>query len=262
VPVGDPFETVGDGDVGVVLVHGFTGTPYEMRYLGAQLARAGYDVHAPVLPGHGTTIEDLERSTWQDWSAAVERAVDAMQARGRRVAVVGQSLGGLLALHVASRRSDLAAVGSLAAPLWLRGLAARVAVWTTAGWLRGVRTIPKLGGSDVRDPRVRRDNPGYRAVPTRAIGQLLAFMREVEAVLPRVTAPVLVLHARHDHTAPVACAARIAELARANRVRILPRSYHLIAADVERDIVAAEVDAFLRQHVEARSTRRDLSCAM
>jgi esterase/lipase len=59
---------------------------------------------------------------------------------------------------------------------------------------------------------------------------------------------VLVLHARHDHTAPVACAARIAERARARRVRILPRSYHLIAADVERDIVAAEVAVFLRNH--------------
>jgi esterase/lipase len=72
-------------------------------------------------------------------------------------------------------------------------------------------------------------------------------MRITDDALPLIQAPVLVLHAEHDHTAPVACAARIAARARARRVRILPRSYHLIAADVERDIVAAEVRDFLRR---------------
>ena len=73
---------------------------------------------------------------------------------------------------------------------------------------------------------------------------------------------VLVLHARHDHAAPVACAPRIAEQTRAVRIRILPRSYHLIAIDVERDIVAAEVTTFLRKHASARVSMGDLSCAM
>jgi carboxylesterase len=258
---GDPFDLVGDDDVGVVLVHGFTGTPYEVRYLGEQCARAGFTVRAPLLPGHGTTLEDLDATTWNDWAEAVERAVDSMRVRCARVAVVGQSLGGLLALHLASHRRDIACVASLAAPLWLEGLSARVAMWTTQGALRGVRKLPKLGGSDVRDKRAKAENPCYPAIPTRALGQLLDFMQLVDDCLPRVTQPVLVVHARQDHTAPVACAGRIAEGTRATRVRILEKSYHLIAVDVERDIVAAEVTTFIRRHAHAVRTTKDLTCA-
>ena len=225
-----------------------------MRYLGEALARGGSTVRGVLLPGHGTSFEDLERTRWEDWAASVEREVDAMSARCQRVAVIGQSLGGLLALHVAARHPELVAVGSLAAPLWLGGMSGHAARWltTSLGPLgRPIRRIPKLGGSDVRDRRARAENPSYGAIPTRALGELLAFMPIVEAALPEITAPLLVLHARRDHTAPVACAARILELAtraRDRRVRILERSYHLIAIDVERDLVAAEVIDFVHRH--------------
>jgi carboxylesterase len=262
----EAFDLVGDDEVGVVLVHGFTGTPYEVRYLGEQLARAGYTVRAPLLPGHGTSVGELDQTRWEDWAEHVERAADAMRVRCPRVVVVGQSLGGLLALHLASHRRDLAAVVTLAAPLWLDGLSGRVARWTTSGPLSRVRTLPKLGGSDVRDRRARAANPSYPGIPTKALGQLLAFMAVADAALPQVTQPVLVLHARQDHTAPVACATRIAEQTRAERLRILPRSYHLITMDVERDIVAAEVTAFIRKHASTPVTYarppEDSSCAM
>lgn len=259
----EPFDLVGDDEVGVVLVHGFTGTPYEVRYLGDQLAKGGYTVRGPRLPGHGTTVADLDQTTWEDWAEAVERAVDSLRVRCHRVAVVGQSLGGLLALHLASHRPDVVAVASLAAPLWLEGLSARVAKWTgPGGALARIRSIPKLGGSDVRDRRAKAENPCYDAIPTRALAQLMQFMQIADAALPAVTQPVLVLHAQQDHTAPVACAARIAERTRAVRTRILPESYHLIAVDVERDIVAAEVTRFLRTHADLRASHSgDLTCA-
>jgi len=253
VGAGDPFDFVGEdgGDVGVICIHGFTGSPYEMRYLGTALARTGATVRGILLPGHGTSVEDLARTRWEDWAGAVEREIDAMSKRCRRVALVGQSLGGLLALNAAARRPELAAVASLAAPLWLDGLVGHVARWLTGpsgGW---IQRIPKLGGSDVRDRQARAENPGYPAIPVRAIGELLAFMPVVEAVLPQIAAPVLVLHGRRDHTAPVGCAARIIACsihARARHSRILERSFHLLAIDVERDLVAAEVIAFVRRY--------------
>lgn len=246
----EPFDFDGDGSVGVVCVHGFTGTPYDMRYLGSQLARAGFHVHGLRLPGHGTRVEDLDATQWTDWADAVENAYDAMRLTCSRVAVVGLSLGGLLSLHLASRRTDVAAVASLAAPLWLEGMSARVADWAASGALANlpIRSIPKFNGSDVADVR-QKSNPGYSEIPVRALGQLAQFMRIVKAELDSVTQPVLVVHAEQDHTAPVACAHEIAAKTKAVRIRILPRSFHVITNDVERDIVAAEVIHFLRQHV-------------
>jgi carboxylesterase len=261
VALGDPFDLVGDGAIGAVCIHGFTGTPYEMRYLGEALSRAGISVHGMRLPGHGTRVEDLDETTWRDWVAAVEDAYDEMRLVCGRVALVGQSLGGLLALYIASKRTDVAAVATLAAPLWLEGLSARVAQWAADGALRRIRAIPKFYGSDVRDKRTRAENPSYSAIPTRALAQLAAFMRVVDGSLENVTQPVLVVHGTHDHTAPVACAQRIAARTRAVRTRILPRSYHVIAADVERDIVAAEVIDFLRRHVRPKLATGDLACA-
>ena len=259
--VGDPFDLVGDGEIGVVCVHGFTGTPYEMRYLGEQLARAGYSVHGLRLPGHGMRVADLDATSWSDWADAVEDAFDTMTMLHGRVAVVGQSLGGLLALHLASRRPDVAAVVSLATPLWLDGLGGKVARWAARGALQRIRTIPKFGGFDVRDRRTAAENPAYDEIPTRALGQLAMLMEITDAALPSITQPVLVLHGKDDHTAPVECAARIAARTRAVRTRILERSYHLIAADVERDIVAAEVIDFLRRHVRPAALLGELACA-
>ena len=114
-----------------------------------------------------------------------------------------------------------------------------------------VRYLPKLGGSDVRAQDVKRVNPSYRAFPVRALGQLIAFMELVDDALPDVRVPLLVLHGEHDHTAPVGSAARIAERVRARdlRVRILPRSFHLLAIDEERTIVAAEVGTFFERYL-------------
>lgn len=228
-----------DDSVGAVLVHGFTATPFEMSYLAWHLENAGVATTTPALPGHATTPADLAGRRFGEWVDTVSRAVDAMVARHARTYIVGQSLGGLLALEQASRRRDLAGVVSLAAPLWLTGLAKHASRFPVA-------YLPKLGGPDIRDRHMKAQLDSYPVVPTRALRELVAFMPVVDAVLPRIQCPVLVMHARDDHTAPVACARRIQERVPQARVRILLHSFHLISLDVERDIVASEVKAFVK----------------
>lgn len=138
-----PFSFEGDGR-GVVCIHGFTASPFEMRFVGEALARAGMTVRGPTLPGHATSARDLASREWRHWADAVERAIEELSRRCDQVAVVGQSLGGLLALRAAQERgAGLTAVASLAAPLWLTPLA-RGALWLADRFPR-IRTLPKTG---------------------------------------------------------------------------------------------------------------------
>jgi alpha-beta hydrolase superfamily lysophospholipase len=151
-PRAEPFDLAGDRR-GVLCLHGFTGTPYEVRYLGGRLAAHGLTVRGPALPGHATRLEDLVDKTWRDWADGVTAAYDDLAARCDRVAVVGQSLGGLLALDLATRRSP-AAVVSLAAPLWLDGLGGAVARTLTRGRPAGSGWCPSSAArtSGIRTP--------------------------------------------------------------------------------------------------------------
>src|SRR5665213_2379063 len=108
MPGGEPYFSPG-GPLGVLLLHGFTSTTSTVLDLAQRCAAAGYTVSAPRLPGHGTSVDDLMTTGWDDWSAAAEAAYDELSATCERVAIVGLSMGGTLAVHVASLRPDVAA---------------------------------------------------------------------------------------------------------------------------------------------------------
>jgi carboxylesterase len=247
-----PFLFEGGLDAAVLCIHGFTSTPFEVRSLGESLHRRGLTAVGITLPGHGTSVAELDRTTWKDWAAAVEAKFLELTNRYSRVALAGESLGGLLSLHTAARHPEVAAVASLAAPLWLEGMGKRLADWTQPGrWLHGrLKQVPKVGGSDIADKAVKATYPSYQAIPMAGLRSLCDFMKVVDEALPQVTAPTLVLHAHQDHTAPVASAKRIAERMKVERLRLLDRSFHLISVDVERDIVAEEVGTFLMKYLQ------------
>ncbi len=249
-PRGDPgpFDLPGrsGGTDAVLLLHGLTGTPFELRPVADRLARNGVRCLAPVLPGHESP-EALARTSWLDW---VGGARDALISLGetRRTLVVGSSMGALVACTLAAENPGrVDGVALLAPALELQPLG------KLAGWLARntpvagyVPQIPKGGGSDVGDPKARAANPCMETIPFRAVGELLAFQTHVDALLPRVRCPALVVAGALDGTVTVAGARRMAgRLGGGARFVVLPKSRHLVAIDFERERVAADVASFL-----------------
>jgi carboxylesterase len=251
-----PSSIVGD-ERAVLVLHGITGTPYEVRPIAEALGRAGCSVQAPMLAGHGLTLGDLAVTKWPDWLASAEVALELLWAAsgGRPVAVVGFSMGGLLALRLARLHPErIAALVVIAAPLRLRSFQ-----------VRGIRAlsrlplnfqklpfaaVPKLNGSDCSDPVVRFENPGLRAFPIAAVNSLLDLMDTVRADLPSIKVPTLVVHGRQDHTVPMDDSLELTGSLGSDVIERLwlDRSFHIVTCDVERTLVADAVVKFLGRY--------------
>jgi carboxylesterase len=257
-----PFYFAGDDERRVLLVHGFTGTPFEMRPLGEHLARAGFTVYAPRLEGHGTTSEALLATRAADWIRTVDDALARLLGDGRvaKIYVCGLSLGGLLTLDLARRRPEVvAALTAIATPLWLT-LASELAIRVTRR-LGGPPNfvLPKMAGSDIADPTLRRLNDraqGSVGLPLPSVVSLHELAGQVKARLGEVRAPALCIHARKDHVAPYACLeALVRGLGSAGSIEslTLERSFHVSTLDYDRDTIFAAVAAHAERAFAARS---------
>lgn len=224
----------------VLCLHGLTGTPYEIRPPAEALAEAGFYCEGPLLPGHGTTADELARTTHSQWVSAVVAAHDSLAERHERVYAIGLSLGGLLALALAQRRG-LPGLVALAVPLDLG--------WLVHGGVpllhRVVRHLPKTPA--IRDADARARHPGYDRMPLPAVNQLLRLAAEVRAALPRISAPVSLIFSRLDPTVPVRNAELLMrELPPGDReLHWLESSGHVLPVDFERALVAQRVVEFL-----------------
>ena len=196
MPGAEPFAFPGSGPdarTGVLLVHGFTGTPMSMRPWGEHLAAEGFAVRCPLLPGHGTRWQDCNASTHDQWTTAVGEAFDALAAECDRVFVAGLSMGGTLATRLAEVRPDDVAGLLLVNPALLTQrldakllpMIARI----TGSWAPIASDIKKPGVTELAYPKL----------PTRAMMQLRTLWAATRADLARVTAPVIVFHSAEDH---------------------------------------------------------------
>jgi carboxylesterase len=243
----EPFEIAGREDLGVLLVHGFTGTPFELRPVADALAAEGIGSACPLLRGHGTHPNDMVGWTCRDWLDDVERGLDRLLKRHERAVLVGLSMGGTLALNVASRRADdprLAGLVTIGAPLVLddwrlafASLIVKVVKWQA--W----------GKPDIKDRAAWDRQVSYRRIRTRAILEMLALMADTRFRLERVSPPLLVLQARDDHVVPP----RNAELIRDGvgsadrRVILLDNCYHVGTVDFEAARINAEILHFVQR---------------
>lgn len=235
----------------MLLLHGLTGTPHDIAPFAEALYERGFAVRGPQLPGHAD-LRELERTSWRSWYAAAEDAFDELRADGgRRVMVLGFSLGSLLALRLAALRTpDVAGLVALSVPLslpaWQRGAIDALARLRTTPGIGRLIGMARKHGPDVRVEQAVRSSPDLRGFPFPALAELVALQDEVADLLPHVRAPLLLMHGQLDHTAPVELADRIAQRVGSSHVRkiILPRSFHIVAHDLDRDRACAEVVDF------------------
>lgn len=243
-----PFRLRG-GVRGCLLLHGFAGTPPEMRGIGEFLAARGYDVMAPLLAGHGLTPEAMAATGWQDWAASAEDAYQSLRRDCDEVFVCGQSLGGTLALHLAARHPDIRGVIAIAAmgsPAFFHDWRLRL-LWALKYVVRW--HVPPAE-SDLGDPSGLLLLHSYARRPTVCIESLLRLVRVVDGELPSITAPALIVHGRKDRTVDVANAPHIMQRMGSNDKTLLwfERSGHAVTVDLEREALSAAVASWLSTH--------------
>ncbi len=229
------------GATGVLLIHGFTGSPGELRPLAEAFAGAGFAVEVPVLAGHCRTIEEMNRTRYRDWMASGLGAYRDLRARTSRVAVYGHSMGALIALQLAAAQ-DVWAVVAAGAPMYLKNRHARLAGVAGVFWPVMRERVPE---NPMIDPYLG----GYRGMtPVRAAGSLVRFIGDTRRVLPRVTAPVLVQQGRLDLTVRPESAHYIYNRI-ASRHKLLQwyeRSGHMLTVDAERERVWRDAISFVQ----------------
>lgn len=242
-----PFALEG-GAIGCLLIHGFTGSPPEMRLLGEYLHARGLTVSAPLLPGHGTKPEDLNRVRWQDWVETVERALAELKITCRTLFVAGLSMGSLLTLHLAAAHPELAGIVlySPALKLRQRGLFLLPLVrHVIKQWPAG-----RPEDTDLTDPEAPARLWHYQTFPTNGANELLKLRRVVWNELPQVRVPAIIFYATGDRMiAPDSARVTFERLgSRDKELVTLHNSGHCLTVDSEREAVFARTYGFILAH--------------
>ncbi|MBB3225784.1 carboxylesterase [Luteibacter sp. Sphag1AF] len=270
-------EFIFEGDRnGVLLIHGLTGTPTEMRLVGKGLNRAGFTVVGMQLAGHCGTEDDLLATTWEDWYASVEAAAEELRGRVDHLFVAGLSMGAVLALRLAARR-----------PEWVDGVGVFGATFRYDGWsipwtgkfsfllpwfkrfgIGRKRSFIEQPPYGIRDERLRAQvssamfagdsaAAGLPGNPWHALAEMYALAKDVRRSLAQVTAPCLIAHAVEDDVASVSNAQMVeAGVSGPVEMLLLGDSYHMITIDRERrTLIDRSADFFQRIVNGARPTR-------
>ena len=247
LPGAEPFAADG-GEVGVVLSHGFTGSPQSLRPWAEHLAAAGLTVRLPRLPGHGTRWQDLNDTRWPDWYGEVERAFDDLRGRCRTVFGMGLSMGGTLVLRLAEQRpAEVAGLVLVNPSLGTERKDVKYALPLLH------RVVPALAGigSDIRKPGVT--ELAYGRTPLRAMHSVSRLWPLVVADLGRLTAPVLLYRSRVDHVVEPLSGRLLREGASSTEVTevILEDSYHVATLDNDAPAIFAGSLEVVRTHTSA-----------
>lgn len=226
-------------NIGILLCHGFVGTPQSMRFLGEGFSKAGFTVRAPRLKGHGTHYKDLELATFTDWIKQLEDNYIDLKKQCDEVYIVGQSMGGLLSLLVASRFQDVTGIITINVALEVPGYAQYKN-----------KNIPRYleeGAPDIKDQSIFEIT--YPKVPLHAIKQLLSLIDYTTDKLPAINSPLLLFHSTVDNVVPPKSTNYVYDNVSSIQKDIieLKNSYHVASMDYDHPKIISDTISFISE---------------
>lgn len=235
-----PFSHMG-GNTGVLLIHGFTGSPGELLPLGEFLATEGYAVEIPVLAGHCNRVIDMLRTTETDWIGSAMAAYDELAKRTKQVVVLGHSMGGLIAFYLANRFPVLGVV-SICTPIYVTNRLFRIAPYLA--WFKPVREY-----KEPRNQQIEQFLGGYHATPLAPVRNLQRLLTIVKGELPQVQVPTLILQAELDRTVRPKSAAYIYDkIGSTNKyLKWYAKSGHFLQVDLDHEQAFADILSFIQE---------------
>lgn len=237
----EPFYFEGN-EIGVLVIHGFTGSPHSMRYLGEQYAKAGFTVCGPRLKGHGTHYEEMEKTTYEDWIASVEEDFQWLKERCERIVVTGLSMGGTLTLYMAQKYQEIQAMIPINATI-------NIDQYDQILSLKEPRFIDGIG-SDIKEEGVI--ELAYEKTPVRSLHELFKLKKVTIEKLGNIRCPALICVSRVDHVVPPKDSDYIFEHISSEEKRklVLENSYHVATLDHDKDFIFEESLAFIKEQLK------------
>jgi carboxylesterase len=244
-----------EGSHGVLLLHGFGDTPQTLALLARRLHKAGYSVLAPLLPGHGRTVDAFTQSRADEWIDAARNSLLELRDQSSTVSIVGLSMGGALAVLLAAESRDISALVLIAPYL---GMPRILRIAAATHWLWG-GLAGELNGKNprsIRDPIEREKNLAYGTLTGRALHELWKVMSRARRALHQVTAPTLIVQSREDpRISPDVAEFALQELgAKEKRLVLTEGAGHIISVDYGRERVFSETEKWLESHEGREAT--------
>ena len=231
------------GKKSVLLLHGFSSTPQELKELGKYLANKGITVYAPLLPGHGTRPEDMLKVGWKDWISCAEDGLKKLEESSDEIYLIGSSMGANIAFLVA-QKSNIKGIVSLAMPLKFR-YNCLLNLYTR---IRGTFQNFQKKHYHEKDLHVVKHKVHYKVFPLPKFRDLFFLMGETKKVLPKIKVPVLIMQSTTDGTVNDKNAKSIYDLIKHDKKKLvfIPDSYHVFVMDKNKQTAFVEIMEFLR----------------
>jgi len=225
---------------GCLLLHGFTSCPFELRLLGEHLQKEGYTVFIPLLPGHGTSPQELKDTLWTDWYEAAKKMLIEMRKTCRTVYVVGLSMGGSIALHLAAHY-QVEGIVALAPGLYLKNKFSFLSHVLYPFYPYSKKWL----GPDIKADV---ETITYDKIPVKSLSELLRMFKHLRDDLIDINSPLLIIYAKHDHVINVKSAQEIYQKVSSKNKKILrlKDSYHIITLDIDKEQVFRETIKFFK----------------